>query len=63
MDIHWTYREFTLEAGEDELKVVINSDDCVDFESIDVSEIDGRLEVQRVPRKKFDDSTYALPSR
>nr|PNR45212.1 hypothetical protein PHYPA_014983 [Physcomitrium patens] len=63
MDVNWTYQEFMLKGGEDVQKVVISSDECVDFERIDVSEIDGRLEVQRVPRKQFDDSAYSLSTR
>lgn len=52
-----------MKAGEDVQKVFINSDDCVDFERIDVGEIDGRLGVKGVPHKQFYYSTNALPSR
>lgn len=63
VDINWTYQEFMLKAGEDVQTVVINSDDCVDFERIVVSNIDGRLEVQGIPRKQSDDSGNALSTR
>ncbi|KAG0586073.1 hypothetical protein KC19_2G061700 [Ceratodon purpureus] len=50
----WTYQEFVLEAdGDPGRKLVVNSDDCCDYERITVKESDGVYAVHIVPRKTF----------
>jgi hypothetical protein len=51
VDLNWTYQEFLLEDAADAAKkLTVNSDDCCDFKRITVTEVDGKLDVVRVPR-------------
>jgi hypothetical protein len=54
VDVNWTYQEFVLQDKRDaENQVLINSDDCCDYERITVKEINGKFDVQRDLRKQF----------
>ncbi|KAG0626394.1 hypothetical protein M758_2G122400 [Ceratodon purpureus] len=61
IDVNWTYQEFSLEPVKAGLlkKIVVNSDDCCDFKRITVTESEGKLQVDKVPRGQF--STHAPP--
>ncbi|KAG0587364.1 hypothetical protein KC19_2G159200 [Ceratodon purpureus] len=61
IDVNWTYQEFSLEPVKAGLlkKIVVNSDDCCDFKRLTVTESEGKLQVDKVPRGQF--STHAPP--
>lgn len=51
IDVNWTYQEFLLETattGATITKVIVNSDDCCDFERITVTESEGKLRVEKL---------------
>lgn len=62
IDVNWTYHEFSLEAADcGAKKVLINSDDCFDYEQITVTEGGGNLEVSKVARFRASCKVDELP--
>jgi hypothetical protein len=54
VDVNWTYQEFVLQDKCDaENQVLINSDDCCDYEYITIKEINCKFDVQRDLCKQF----------
>ncbi|KAG0558805.1 hypothetical protein KC19_10G056300 [Ceratodon purpureus] len=63
IDVNWTYQEFSLEpvltAGATLQKIIVNSDDCCDFERITITESDGKLQADKTPRGQLNDADSA----
>lgn len=61
IDVHWTYQEFALEpvtSGATALmKIIVNSDDCCDYERLTVTESGGKFQVDKVARAHFNYGT------
>jgi VCBS repeat-containing protein len=59
IDVNWTYQEFSLEpaaqltTGATLQKLIVNSDDCCDFERITVTQSGGTLQADKIPRGKL----------
>ena len=65
IDMNWTYQEFSLEpvkASMPKSKIVVNSDDCCDYEQITVTEFNGKLQVDKVARGQSNSTRQAVPS-
>jgi hypothetical protein len=63
IDVNWTYQEFSLEpatAGATLQKIVVNSDDCCDFERITITESGGKFQVDKIPRGQVNASDSGL---
>lgn len=57
-----TYQEFLMGVDKSGKKLIVTSDDCCDYKCITISEVDGKFDVQREPRRHFshaDDSSTA----
>ena len=62
IDVNWTYQEFCLEpaiTGAAQQKIIVNSDDCCDFERITITESAGIFQVDKTPRGQAHSSVGA----
>nr|PNR30723.1 hypothetical protein PHYPA_027039 [Physcomitrium patens] len=58
LGMNWAYREFQLEYEDDAgKKVLVTSDDCCDYERITITERDGQLVLDTVPRNHYGPSS------
>jgi hypothetical protein len=60
IDVNWTYQEFLVQDKSDRAnQLVINSDDCCEYERITIKEVNGKFDVQRDLRKQVRTSSTA----
>lgn len=52
IDYNDTYQEFLIGVAEDGKRLIVTSDDCCDYKSITITEVDGHLNVHKVPRRR-----------